>query len=270
EERYESVDGFVAAFVAAVGQPSQVAETFMPAENPYKGLRAFDETDAANFYGRAALIDELVGVVGDRRLVAGVGPSGIGKSSVVRAGLVPALRDGALPGAAPWLVTDMFPGAYPYEELAAALLRVAVERPDDLVEELARDELGMRRIVKRILPPRSELLLVVDQFEELFTQTADEERRRRFLAGLNALADDPHSRARVLVTLRADFLDHPLREPEFGEVLRAGMVAVAAPSEDELAEAIERPARRVGVQFEPGLVSQIVADVRDQPGALPL
>ena len=208
--------------------------------------------------------------VGDRRLVAVVGPSGIGKSSVVKAGLVPALRGGALSGSAPWLVTDMFPGSYPFEELAAALLRVAVERPDDLVEELARDELGIRRVVKRILPPGSELLLVVDQFEELFTLTADEETRRRFLAGLTALADDPRSGARVLVTLRADFLDHPLRYPEFGELLRAGMVAVAAPSEDELAEAIERPARRVGVRFEPGLVSEIVADVRDQPGALPL
>ena len=125
EERYESVDGFVAAFVAAVGQAGQVAETYTPAENPYKGLRAFDETDAADFYGRAALVDELVHAVGDRRLVAVVGPSGIGKSSVVKAGLVPALRGGALPGSAPWLVTDMFPGSYPYEELAAALLRVA-------------------------------------------------------------------------------------------------------------------------------------------------
>ena len=270
DERYASVDGFVAAFVAAVGQAGQTPETYTPAENPYKGLRAFDETDAADFYGRAALVDELVQAVGDRRLVAVVGPSGIGKSSLVGAGLVPALRGGALPGSARLLVTDMFPGPYPYEELAAALLRVAVERPDDLVEELARDELGISRVVKRILPPGSELFLVVDQFEELFTLTADEETRRRFLAGLIALVTDPHSPVGVLVTMRADFLDHPLRDPEFGELLRAGMVAVAAPSEDELAEAIERPALRAGVRFEPGLVSQIVADVRDQPGALPL
>ncbi len=187
----------------------------------------------------------------------------------MNAGLVPSLRRGAVPGSDQWLVTDMFPGSSPYEELAAALLRVAVERPDDLVEELARDELGIRRIAKRILPAESELLIVVDQFEELFTLTA-EETRRQFLAGLAALADDPRSLVRVLVTLRADFLDHPLRYPEFGELLRAGMVAVAAPSDDELAEAIERPARRVGVRYESGLVSQILADVRDQPGALPL
>jgi WD40 repeat protein/DNA-binding SARP family transcriptional activator len=268
-ERYESVERFVAAFDAAIGDAAPAAETYTPVENPYKGLRAFGEADAADFYGRHALVGELVRALVDRRLVAVVGPSGIGKSSVVKAGLVPSLRGGALPGSEKWFVTDMYPGSYPYEELAAALLRVAVERPDDLVEELARDELGIRRVVKRILPSGSELLLVVDQFEELFTLTA-EETRRRFLAGLTALAADPNSLVRVLVTLRADFLDHPLREPEFGELLRAGMVAVAAPSEDELAEAIERPARRVGVRYERGLVSQIVADVRDQPGALPL
>ncbi|MGH3135810.1 MAG: WD40 repeat domain-containing protein, partial [Gaiellaceae bacterium] len=197
-------------------------------------------------------------------------PSGIGKSSAVKAGLVPALRNGVLSGSERWLVADLFPGAYPFEDLAAALLRVAVERPDDLVEDLARDELGIRRVTKAILPAGSELLLVIDQFEELFTLTTDEEVRRRFLDGLTALAADPHSTVRVVVTLRADFLDHPLRYPEFGDLLGAGMVTVAAPSEDELAEAIERPAATVGVRFEPGLVSQIVADVHDQPGALPL
>ena len=87
-----------------------MAETYTPAENPYKGLQAFGEADAADFYGRDGLVDELVQAIGDRRLVAVVGPSGIGKSSVVKAGLVPALRGGALPGSAPWLVTDMFPG----------------------------------------------------------------------------------------------------------------------------------------------------------------
>src|SRR5262249_44161711 len=90
------------------------------------------------------------------------------------------------------------------------------------------------------------------------------------LDGLTALADDSRSRVRVLLTVRADFLDHPLRYPEFGELVRAGMVVVSAPSEDELAAAIERPAATVGVRFEPGLVSQIVADVQDEPGALPL
>jgi WD40 repeat protein/serine/threonine protein kinase/DNA-binding SARP family transcriptional activator len=244
-QRYESVDDFLTAFAKAAGTDTPaLAETYTPAENPYKGLRAFSESDAEHFFGRDALVDQLLSAVAEHRLVAVVGPSGIGKSSVVKAGLVPALRKGALP--------------------------VAVERPDDLVEELARDELGIRRVAKRILPADSELVLVVDQFEELFTLTTDEEVRRRFLDGLTALATDPHAPVRVVVTLRADFLDHPLRYPEFGELLGAGMVTVAAPSEDELAEAIERPAATVGVRFEPGLVSQIAADVHDQPGALPL
>jgi WD40 repeat protein/DNA-binding SARP family transcriptional activator len=269
DERHESVEAFLAAFsrAAGVGAP---AHPYTPAENPYKGLQAFGETDADDFYGREALVDELVAALADHPLVAVVGPSGIGKSSVVKAGLVPALRKGALPGSDKWVVSDMFPGSYPFEELAAALLRVAVQRPDDLVEELARDELGLRRVAKQILPAGSELVLVVDQFEELFTLTTEEEMRRRFLDGLTALAGDRRSSVRVVLTLRADFLDHPLRYAEFGELLRAGMVAVPAPSEDELAEAIEQPARRVGVEFEPGLVSQIIDDVRDQPGALPL
>ena len=175
------------------------------------------------------------------RLVAVVGPSGIGKSSAVKAGLVPALRNGALPGSARWLVADLFPGAYPFEELAAALLRVAVERPDDLVEELARDELGIRRVAKRILPagqraaagrrPVRGALHAHDRRGGAppLPRRADRARRR------------PAAPVRVVVTLRADFLDHPLRYPEFGELLGAGMVTVAAPSEDELAEAIERP-----------------------------
>src|ERR687888_668720 len=271
DERHESVDAFLIAFAQATGADTpSLAATYTPAENPYKGLRAFGESDAEHFFGRDALVAQLVGAVAEHRLVAVVGPSGIGKSSVVKAGLVPALRNGALPGSERWLVADLFPGAYPFEDLAAALLRVAVERPDDLVEELARDELGIRRVAKRVLPAGSELLLVVDQFEELFTLTSDEDVRRRFLDGLTALAADPRAPVRVVVTLRADFLDHPLRYPKFGELLGAGLVTVPAPSEDELAEAVERPAATVGVRFEPGLVSQIVADVHNQPGALPL
>ncbi|MFL5918459.1 MAG: protein kinase domain-containing protein [Gaiellaceae bacterium] len=270
-ERHESVEAFLSDLTGAIGRDAvAIDETYTAAENPYKGLQAFGETDADDFYGREALVGELVAAVRDHRLVAVVGPSGIGKSSVVKAGLVPAVRHGALPGSDRWVISDMFPGTYPFEELAAAILRVAVERPDDLVEELARDELGMSRVAKQVLPQGTELVLVVDQFEELFTLTADEETRRGFLDGLTALAGDPRSRVHVLLTLRADFLDHPLRYPEFGELLRAGMVAVAAPSEDELADAIERPAKRMGVRFEPGLVSQIIADIHEQPGALPL
>src|ERR671936_431874 len=151
DERHESVDAFLIAFAQARGANTpSFAGTYTPAENPYKGLRALGERDAEHFFGRDALVAQLVGAVADNRLVAVVGPSGIGKSSVVKAGLVPSFRKGAHPGSERWLVADLFPGAYPFEDLAAALLRVAVERPDDLVEELERDELGIRRVAKRI------------------------------------------------------------------------------------------------------------------------
>ena len=269
--RHDSVGAFLAAVRGALGDsPSRREATFTVAENPYKGLRAFDESDAEDFFGRDSLVAELVAAVAEHPLVAVVGPSGIGKSSVVKAGLVPALRSGALAGSESWVFSDMLPGRYPFEELAAALLRVAVAHPGGLVEELARDDVGIRRVVKHVLPPESELLLVVDQFEELFTLTSDEETRRGFLAGLSQLAADSRSRVRVVVTLRADFLDQPLRYAELGELVRAGMVAVTVPSDDDLVAAIERPAAGAGVRFAPGLVSSILADVRDQPGALPL
>lgn len=270
-ERYATADAFLAAFGLACGATLPAPESvYTEVDNPYKGLHAFGETDEDDFYGRDALVAELIAAVAEHRLVAVVGPSGIGKSSVVRAGLVPALRDGGLPGSRTWVISDMFPGTYPYEELAAALLRVAVHRPEEIEDELARDELGIRRVAKRILPAESELLLVVDQFEELFTLTADEEIRRRFLNGLTELAADSRARVRVVITMRADFLDHPLRYPEFGELFKAGMVAVTIPADDDLAAAIEGPAEAAGVRFEPGLVSRIIADVRDQPGGLPL
>jgi serine/threonine protein kinase/DNA-binding SARP family transcriptional activator/WD40 repeat protein len=271
KERYATADAFLAAFAEACGTAAPAAEPmYTPRENPYKGLRPFDETDESAFHGREAVVAELVAAVADRRLVAVVGPSGIGKSSLVRAGLIPALRRGALPGSDRWLISDMFPGSYPYEELAAALLRVGVERPTGLADELARDELGIRRMAKEMLPRETELLLVIDQFEELFAVTADEEVRRRFLAALVALAEDARAGVRVVVAMRADFLDQPLSYPEFGELFKAGMVPVAVPSDDELAAAVERPAAAGGVGFEPGLVSRIVTDVRDQPGGLPL
>ena len=173
-----------AAWAAAAGPTSEA-----PVRNPYKGLRAFQETDAADFYGRDGLIDELLAAVSRHRLVGVVGPSGSGKSSVVRAGLVPALRAGAVAGSRSWLITDMFPGSYPFEELEAALLRVAVDDPGSLMDELRTDDRGLMRVVKRILPTDdSELVLVIDQFEEVFSMVEDTTSRRLLLDALTTLS----------------------------------------------------------------------------------
>jgi hypothetical protein len=244
-------------------------------ENPYKGLRAFGEADAADFFGRAALtqqlLERLAAEDAEARFLAVVGPSGSGKSSVVRTGLIPALRRGGLPGSEQWFVIEMLPGAHPLEELEAALLRIAVNPPESLLGQLREDERGLARAVKRVLPadPAIELVLVIDQFEELFTLTEDEAVRAQFLASLCAAVLDPHSRLRVVATLRADFYDRPLLYPDFGELMRQRTEVVLPLSSEELEQAIVGPAARVGVTLEANLIAAIVKDVDEQPERCP-
>ena len=144
-----------------------------PPPNPYKGLRAFDEADAPDFFGRADLVEQVLGRLAgtdpSSRLVLVVGGSGTGKSSVVRAGLLPRLRQGAVDGSAAWFITTMLPGASPFEALAEALRQVAVVETDGLADELAEDGRSIDRVIRRLLPEDGQMLLVVDQFEELFT-----------------------------------------------------------------------------------------------------
>ena len=242
-----------------------------PTRNPYKGLRAFGEADALDFFGRETISRRLVERLGEERFVAVVGPSGSGKSSVVLAGLLPALRQGDLPGSETWRIAEMSPGEFPLEELEAALLRVAVNPPVTLMEQLEGDERGLCRAVKRVLPADgSEFVLVVDQLEELFTLVAGEDRRSQFLTLLAHAANDPRSRLRVVVTVRADFYDRPLRYREFAELLQDRVLALTPLSPEEIERAISVPAAAVGVSLEQGLLAEIVADVLDEPGALPL
>jgi len=244
-------------------------------ENPYKGLRAFGLADARNFFGREHLVQRIIKRLGDRgtlsRFLAIVGPSGSGKSSVVKAGVVPALWRGDLPGSDRWFIVNLVPSAYPFDELEIALTQVAANQTDSLREHLTRDERGLVRLAELILPDDgSELVIIIDQFEEVFTLVDDESARTRFLDLLHTAVTDPRSRARVLITLRADFYDRPLHYPRFGELLLSRMETVLPLSANELEAAITQPAQRVGVSFESGLVSAIIGDIHYQPGALPL
>ena len=261
------------AFRRALG-PDAVAVAVadgVDTRNPYKGLRAFEEADAGDFFGRETLTEHLVERLATTRFLAVVGPSGSGKSSVVRAGLVPALRSGALDGSERWRIAQMFPGAYPLEELEAALLKAVDDAPPSLIEQLEDGERGFVRALKRVLPEDgSELLLVLDQLEEVFTLVEDEGRRVHFLAILERAVSDPKSRLRIVTTLRADFYDRPLLYSGFAELLRDYVEALVPLTPDEFERAIVRPAERVGVAFEPGLLTEMVADVASEPGALPL
>src|SRR5262249_54519921 len=158
------------------------------------------------------------------RFLAVVGPSGSGKSSLVRAGIIPALWRGALPGSERWFIVEMLPGSHPLDELEVALTRVAANQADHLREQLARDERGLLRVSQLILPnDGSELVIIIDQFEEVFTLVEDETARLHFLNNLIAAVSEPRSRVQVIITLRADFYDRPLHYPALGELVRSRM-----------------------------------------------
>lgn len=242
--------------------------------NPYKGLRAFQEADAADFFGREALAQRLLDRLAEdhplAHFLAVVGPSGSGKSSLVRAGLVPSLRAGKLSGAEDWYIASMFPSENPLEELETALGRVAAT-PVNVLPILQQNERGLLRAFKQILPNETHpLLLIVDQFEEVFTLVADEATRVHFMNLLHTAATDKQGLVYVVVTLRADFYDRPLLYPTFGDLLRQRMETILPPTPKDLERAIVAPAHRVGLQVDSSLVATMVADVKQQPGALPM
>ena len=269
---YRDIRSFMAALLDAL-DGNERAERTADIVNPYKGLRAFEQTDGEDFFGRDREIERLIGRVADPsrsgRFVAVVGPSGSGKSSLVKAGLVPALRRGAAPGSSSWFVVEMVPGRYPFEALEDALLAVAFDPPASVLT-LLTGEGGIARTVDRILPgDDSQLLLVIDQLEELFTHT-DPSTANLFLSNLAASVNVRTSRLRLVCTLRADFYDRPLLHPDFGELLRTGTEVITPMSPSGLEHAIAGPARRVGVEVDQALVAEIVADVVERPAALPL
>ena len=270
--RFENAGEFRSAIASALRGGGDHATPVID-ENPYKGLRSFGQSDTKDFFGRERFIDRLVarlsraGSAG--RFVAVVGPSGSGKSSVVRAGLMPALRQGAAPGSNHWFAVEMVPAAHPFEQLELALLAVAVKPPTSLLEQLSGNR-GIHRAVERVLPEENAtLVLVVDQFEELFTQSTPDEAARFVDALVEAVRDD-HSRVRVVATLRADFYDRPLRHRGLGELLRTGTEVLTPMSPEDLERAVNGPAERVGAICEPALVGELVAAVIDRPAALPL
>ena len=280
EDRFPTVLALAESFGMALNGRSTTVKattspTLLPADvdipNPYKGLRAYQEADAPDFFGREHLTSQLVDQLAQSRFLAVVGPSGSGKSSLVKAGLIPALRQGALSHSDKWYVAQMVPGDQPLEELELALWPIAVNPPPSLLEPMQKDSRGMLRTIRRILPDEedAQLLLVIDQFEELFTM-ADDARRTHFLESLYVALTAPRTPLRVVLTLRADFYDRPLQYQPLADLFKAHTALVLPLSRDELTWAVQEPARRVGVTFEEGLLPAIVADVDAQPGSLPL
>jgi WD40 repeat protein len=266
-DRFPDVGAFHTAIVEAVGAEVAPAPRRVR-RNPFKGLAPFEEADHADFYGRDDLTETLVDHVGRYGLVAVVGASGSGKSSLVRAGLVPELRRGVLPGSDEWAIITMKPGLDPFEEFLIALRPVAV---GDVSVASGGSGNELRRAIEMALGgPKARSLLVVDQFEEMFSSAIDESVRERFIDALAGLASSSAGRSRVVVTIRADFADRPLGHPRLGDQLARGSLLVAPMPPDQIEDVIRRPAARVGVHVEPGLIAEIVRDVSSAPASLPL
>jgi WD40 repeat protein len=248
---------------------------------PFKGLLHFQETDAELFFGREALTASLKARVmaalaapAGTRFLAVVGASGSGKSSVVRAGLVPALR--WAPESANWPVYIFTPTAHPLAALADCLLgeTKSSQAQAKLAGELAADPSTLHR---RLEPDRAlGALLLVDQFEELFTLCWSEAERCAFIDNLSTAAQHPEGRAMVVVTLRADFYAACARYPALRQALAESQEYMGAMTVAELRQAIEEPAGRGHWELEPGLVDLLLRDVgaheslSPEPGALPL
>lgn len=277
-DRFDSVSAFLAALGATPADQSIVEDpaiglaTNLP--NPYLGLSAFDEADRENFFGREALLHALLARLGGfgvgSRCIGVVGPSGSGKSSVVLAGLSPELRQGAVSGSEKWFTTTMVPASNPFESLEAALLRIAVNPPASLLDQLQDGPRGVLRCLRRCLGDDDDkIYLVIDQFEEIFT-SSDQLVAFDFLDALAVAVEDPQSPLRLVFTLRADYYDRPLAHPSFARILDAASVNVTPLSADELERAMVEPVQRLGVSFEPGLVALIVAECVGQTAPLPL
>jgi WD40 repeat protein len=253
--------------------------------NPFKGLRAFTDEDVADFFGRERLAEELLARLQAElekekadtpavRLLPIVGPSGSGKSSVVMAGLLPRLQDGALPGSKNWIyLKPIVPGKRPLENLAITLGARFQNWTFESIMRNLEEPRGLHQLASVLVKnPDQRVVLFIDQFEELFTQTSDETIRRQFIELLVTAVREPNGPVIVLLTLRADFYDRPIEYPEFGPLVKEQHEIVYPMSLDDLRAVIEKPAALNDVQltFEGNLVGDLLFEVRGEAGALPL
>jgi WD40 repeat protein/transcriptional regulator with XRE-family HTH domain len=230
---------------------------------PYVGLRTFETADAALFFGREGQVDEVLEGLAEARFVAVVGASGSGKSSFVRAGLLTALSAAPANGGAASRVVLLTPGEHPLEALETALRTRCGAGPGALAEEARVDPDALRRATGH-----GDLVLVVDQFEELFTLCAHEAERRRFIDALIAVWRHPSSR--VIIALRADFYGYVADYPELAVPVVAYQTLTGPLSPADLRRAIELPAAASGLLLQVGLADTMLEDLAGEPGALPL
>ncbi|MEM7715006.1 MAG: tetratricopeptide repeat protein, partial [Cyanobacteria bacterium P01_A01_bin.68] len=258
-------------------ESTEAADDNLPC--PYRGLFHFGPDDAEFFFGREVFIEELFKATQNRNFIPLLGASGSGKSSVVLAGLVPKLQQSGN-----WLFTHFRPGSDPFHALALALVPLYRQKLDStdkitqarkLSKSLANGEIPLGDVFAQIHQnnPTHRVLLIADQFEEIYTLCADNKVRRSFLDTL--LASFPSSSAQsqynhvLVATMRADFLANALLYRPFGDVLKND-IKLSSMNHDELTSVISKPAEKLQVTFQSGLVERILDDVEKEPGNLPL
>ena len=246
--------------------------------NPYRGLEAFREQDARYFMGRDRDIQDVLTAVQQQPFVAVVGASGSGKSSLLFAGVMPRLRQQEQ-----WLIADFRPRSDPFRELATALTLLLypdldelerLEKRKQLADKLSERGLSLADVVDLLLKknPSQRLLLIADQFEELYTQNLAPERQRQFVdelvAAVQAQAKKPVFT--LLLAMRVDFLGQVLDYEPFAELVKPSHLLLGPMGQVGLEAAIENPARQLGVTLEEGLAERILQDLGQEPGTLPL
>jgi photosystem II stability/assembly factor-like uncharacterized protein len=248
---------------------------------PFKGLKYFEENDAEIFFGRQVLVDKLIGHVYANRFLAIVGASGSGKSSVVRAGLIPAIKRGHQVAdihrprdSTAWPIHVITPKSHPLDELATALTpnHESLTYTADLRSALENNPHSLRLQARKILneSEAEHLLLVIDQFEELFTLCSDSE-RKAFLDCVFATIDsETYETTIIIIVLRADFYNSCLAYEPLRTLLEQKQIIVGDMLTDELRQAIEEPASTYSVEIEHGLTEELLHDIGNEPGALPL
>ena len=236
---------------------------------PYRGLEVFREQDQNFFFGREAVVQRLMDKLNTSRFLAVLGPSGCGKSSVVQAGLIPHLREQAL-------VTLFTPREQPIEELAFALRKCYREnkRPpvEQLIERLKGPAKNLYYIAREVLEDtnKENLVIVIDQFEELFTQTHGEEERGKIILAMLTAVEAVKGPVMVLLTMRSDFMGKCAFYPDLNTYVSEHFFQVEPMNPEELQNSIEEPARLAALDFETGLVNRILEDIKGAPGELPL
>lgn len=253
-----------------------VEQSFVP-RNPYKGLRAFHAEDHQDFFGRDTLIKELLATIQsdftNARMLAVLGASGSGKSSLVMAGLLPRLQSGAIENSDSWVYLEpIVPGTHPIENLTITLSRHLRDKSQRAIREDLMDisSRGLHGLTRQISD--NCVILYIDQFEELFTLTDEESERRRFIDLLTVAVTESEGVLVLLLSMRADFYDRPAEYRAFGNLIESHHTLVTPMSLAELYDVVEKPAEQddVRLQFDDGLVTEIVYAVNGEIAALPL